>query len=156
MKRGWGGRGWGVPLPKPPFNTMSAQTSPTGRGVGEVQEDKEKLNTMKLQLHKQLHRQDLLPKLHIHNDMSCVCEQWPCGFPLLGVGCIFSQGVLAGVFDREGVKLLSSHCPQGRTTQGGWRRHLSGATCCWQTHTYNPVTRTHTHTYHTTRSACSY
>lgn len=36
---------------------------------------------------------------------------------MLGSGYIFSQGVLAEVFDREGVKLLSSECPQRRMTQ---------------------------------------
>lgn len=120
-KRGWQ-TNTTAPLPNSPFSIMSAQTSPTGR---EVDEDKERLNTMKLQLHKQLFQtKPPLKKLSVQwRDVMRVYEQWPCSILLLGGACIFSQGVLAGVFDGEGVKLLSSHSQQGRTTHWGWRGH---------------------------------
>lgn len=71
----WGDRAGGVwqpittaPLPNPPFSTMSAQTSPTGRGVGEGEKDKEQLNTTKLQLRKHFSTQDI-KKTFTYSDM---------------------------------------------------------------------------------------
>lgn len=60
-------------LPNPPFTTMSAQTGPAERGEGEVEEDKEKLNTMKLEeLTNNFPDRDLLPQNSPCKSIVCV------------------------------------------------------------------------------------
>lgn len=118
-------------------------------------------NTMELQLYKQPF-QTRPPPQKTYTQwyvMSVGGGRWPCGFLLLEDACIFSQGVLAEVLDREGVKLLSSHCQQGRTAHWGWRRHSYLALLAnMRTHTHTPVKWTQTlikpggvHVFHQTK-----
>ena len=119
-------------LPSSPISTRPARSSHTWWEVGEVKEDKERLNTMKPQHRKTTFQTRTPPKKkettkkknpqHKQWYLMRVSQRWPCGFLLLEGTCIFSQGFFSRS-DREGVKLLSSRSQQGRTTHWGWRRH---------------------------------
>lgn len=129
-------------LPSSPISTMPARTSHTWREVGEVEEDKDRLNTMKPQHRKTTFQTRTPPpkKLTINSDIWCVCLSGD----LVASFCLEVRVYLVRGFSAEVTERVLNYWAVAASREGRHTEAEEGTLICRymlsaNTHTKTPI-----------------